>query len=137
MNEKQQNIQIANDEIIDFFVPLEIKKRGGTAVIILPKNLKKEEMAKCFDEKMIKAFAKAYKWKNMLEENQIDSLAQIAVKENVTGSYVSKVFNLNFIAPEIVETILNGEQPRDLKLQDMLIGKFPALWQEQKEKWGF
>jgi len=137
MNEKQQNIQFANDEIIDFFVPLEIKKRGGTAVIILPKNLKKEEMAKCFDEKMIKAFAKAYKWKNMLEEGKIGSLAQIAVKENITGSYVSKVFNLNFISPKIVEIILNGEQPRDLKLQDMLIGKFPALWQEQKEKWGF
>ncbi len=137
MNEKQQNIKIANDEIIDLFVPLEIKKRGGSAIIILPKNLKKEEMAKCFDEKMIKAFAKAYKWKNMLEEGQIDSLAQIAVRENITGSYVSKVFNLNFVAPEIVEKILNGEQPRDLKLQDMLVGKFPILWQEQKELWGF
>ena len=137
MNEKQQNIQIANDEIIDFFVPLEIKKRGGSAIIILPKNLKKEEMVKCFDEKMIKAFAKAYKWKNMLEEDEIGSLAQIAVKENITGAYVSKVFNLNFIAPEIVEKILNGEQPRDLKLQDMLVGKFPLLWQEQKELWGF
>ena len=137
MNEKQQNIQIANDEIIDLFVPLEIKKRGGSAIIILPKNLKKEEMTKCFDEKMIKAFAKAYKWKNMLEEDEIGSLAQIAVKENITGAYVSKVFNLNFIAPEIVEKILNGEQPRDLKLQDMLVGKFPLLWQEQKELWGF
>ena len=137
MNEKQQNIQIANDEIIDLFVPLEIKKRGGSAIIILPKNLKKEEMVKCFDEKMIKAFAKAYKWKNMLEEDKIGSLAQIAVKENITGAYVSKVFNLNFIAPEIVEKILNGEQPRDLKLQDMLVGKFPLLWQEQKELWGF
>ena len=137
MNEKQQNIQIANDEIIDLFVPLEIKKRGGSAIIILPKNLKKEEMVKCFDEKMIKVFAKAYKWKNMLEEDKIGSLAQIAVKENITGAYVSKVFNLNFIAPEIVEKILNGEQPRDLKLQDMLVGKFPLLWQEQKELWGF
>jgi hypothetical protein len=137
MNEKQQNIQIANDEIINLFVPLEIKKRGGSAIIILPKNLKKEEMTKCFDEKMIKAFAKAYKWKNMLEEDKIGSLAQIAVKENITGAYVSKVFNLNFIAPEIVEKILNGEQPRDLKLQDMLVGKFPLLWQEQKELWGF
>ena len=137
MNEKQQNIQIANDEIIDLFVPLEIKKRGGSAIIILPKNLKKEEITKCFDEKMIKAFAKAYKWKSMLEEDKIGSLAQIAVKENITGAYVSKVFNLNFIAPEIVEKILNGEQPRDLKLQDMLVGKFPLLWQEQKELWGF
>ena len=120
-----------------FLCRWKLKKRGGSAIIILPKNLKKEEMTKCFDEKMIKAFAKAYKWKNMLEEDKIGSLAQIAVKENITGAYVSKVFNLNFIAPEIVEKILNGEQPRDLKLQDMLVGKFPLLWQEQKELWGF
>ena len=53
------------------------------------------------------------------------------------GTRLLLIFNLNFIAPEIVETILNGEQPRELRLQDMLIGKFPALWQEQKEKWGF
>ena len=137
MKEEQQNMNIANDETISFFVPLEIKKRGGSAVIIMPKNIKKEDMSKCFDEKMIKAFAKAHKWKNMLEEDKIGSLAQIAVKENITGAYVSKVFNLNFIAPEIVEKILNGEQPRDLKLQDMLVGKFPLLWQEQKELWGF
>jgi hypothetical protein len=73
----------------------------------------------------------------MIKEDEIGSLAQIAVRENITGAYVSKVFNLNFIAPEIVEKILNGEQPRDLKLQDMLVGKFPMLWQEQKELWGF
>lgn len=136
MNEKQ-NIQIANDEIIDLFVPLEIKKRGGSAMIIMPKNFKKEEMTKCFDEKMIKAFAKAYKWKKMLDDGEISSLANIAVKENVTGSYVSKVFNLNFVSPAIVKKILNGEQPRDLKLQDILMGKNPDLWQEQQEMWGF
>ena len=134
---KEQNIQIANDEIIDLFVPLEIKKRGGSAMIIMPKNLKKEEMHKYLDEKMVKAFAKAYKWKRMLDDGEISSLANIAVKENVTSGYVSKVFNLNFIAPEIVRKILNGEQPRDVKLQDMLIGKFPDLWQEQQEMWRF
>lgn len=105
-------------------------------MIIMPKNLKKEEMTKCFDEKMIKAFAKAYKWKKMLDDGEISSLANIAIKENVTGAYVSRVFNLNFISPAIVKKILNGEQPRDLKLQDMLMGKMSELWQEQGEAWG-
>ena len=74
MTEKQQNIQIANDETISFFVPLEIKKRGGTATIILPKNIRKEDMTKYFNEKMIRAFAKAYKWKTMLDDGKISSL---------------------------------------------------------------
>ena len=137
MNEKRQNIQITDNEIIDLFVPMQIKKRGGSAMVIIPKNLKKEEMTKYFDETMIRAFAKAYKWKKMLDEGEISSLANIAIKENVTGAYVSRVFNLNFIAPKIVERILNGSQPRDLRLQDMINSKIPDLWQEQEEKWGF
>jgi len=137
MKEEQQNMNIANDETISFFVPLEIKKRGGSAVIIMPKNIKKEDMSKSFDEKMIKAFAKAYKWKRMLDDGDVTSLAAIAVAEDVTGAYVSRIFNLNFMAPEIIEKVLSGQQPRTLKLQDMLYGDVPLLWQEQKEKWGF
>jgi hypothetical protein len=134
---EQQNINIVGDDTISFFVPLKIKKRGGSAMIIMPKNLKKEDMTKSFDEKMIRAFARAYKWKRMLDDGKVSSLANIAIMENVTGAYVSRIFNLNFIAPEIVEIILNGEQPKDLKLQDMLYGAAPLVWQEQKEKWDF
>ena len=50
--------------------------------------------------------------------------------------YDNPVLPLPNKAP-LIEKILNGEQPRDLKLQDMLVGKFPLLWQEQKELWGF
>jgi hypothetical protein len=42
MNDKQQNIQIANDEIIDLFVPLEIKKRGGSAILFCLKISEKK-----------------------------------------------------------------------------------------------
>lgn len=133
----EQTITTIEEKTINIFVPMEFKRRGGSAMIILPKNIKKEDMTKCFDEKMIKAFAKAYKWKILLEKGEISSLAEISRKEKVTSTYVSRVFNLNFIAPEIVEQILNGTQPRDLKLQDIIMGKVPDLWQEQKEMWGF
>lgn len=131
------NADPANDQTINIFVPFIIKKRGGSAMIIIPKNIKKEQLPTSFDEKMIKAFAKAYKWKNMLEEGKIGSLSQIALQENISGPYVSRVFNLNLISPKIVETIINGKQPRTLKLQDLLYGDIPLLWQEQEEKWGF
>lgn len=130
--------KIANDEVIKIFIPIAIKRRGGSAMVILPKNIKTEELNKSFDEKLIRAFAKAQKWKVMLENgDRVKSLADIAIMEKITTPYVSRVFNLNFIAPEIVERILNGTQPRSLKLQDMLIGKIPDVWEEQKELWGF
>lgn len=133
----KENIVTEKEETISIFVPIAIRRRGGSAMIIMPKNIKKEEMLKCFDGKIIKALAKAYKWRVMLEDNEISSLAEISRKEKVTGAYVSRVFNLNFIAPEIVKRILEGTQPRDLKLKDMIIGKVPDSWQEQKEMWGF
>lgn len=49
---------------------------------------------------------------------------------------MSRVFNLNLISSKIVETIINGKQPRTLKLQDLLYGDIPLLWQEQEENWG-
>jgi len=133
----KKNIDISNEETINIFIPLEIKKRGGTAMVVMPKNANTDDSQKCFDEKMIKSIARAHKWKIMLDEGQVVSLAQIAEKENVGSSYVSRIFNLNFLSPKIVERILNGTQPRTLKLQDIVIKEMPDLWQEQEERWGF
>ena len=133
----KNNIKITDQETINIFIPLEIKKRGGTAMVVMPKNANADDSQKYFDEKMIKSIARAHKWKIMLDEGQVVSLAQIAEKENVGSSYVSRIFNLNFLSPKIVERILNGTQPRTLKLQDIVIKEMPDLWQEQEERWGF
>ena len=106
-------------------------------MILVPKNANQEDDQKCFDETIIKSFAKAYKWKIMLEEGQAASLAEISLKEKMGASYVSRIFNLNFISPKIVERILSGTQPRTLKLKDIIIKENPDLWQEQEENWGF
>lgn len=123
------------EDTINIFIPFKIQRRGGSAMIIVPNN--KADDQKHFDEKIIKAIAKAHKWKIMLDDGQISSLAKIAEKENVHPSYVSRIFNLNFLSPKIVERILNGTGPRTLKLQDIGIKEMPDLWQEQEERWGF
>ena len=98
-------------------MPIVIKKRGGSAVIILPKNIKAEDRKVFYDDTMIQALGKACKWKQQIEEGKYMSLADIARKENVNPSYLSKVFNLNFLSPKIVKAILTGTQPKTLKLQ--------------------
>lgn len=137
ITESDKGTSIANDETISIFIPMEIKKRGGTAMIILPKNANPEEGQKCFDDTMIKSIARAYKWKIMIDKEEVDSLADIARRENLSTGFVSKIFNLNFLAPKVVERILSGTQPRSLKLQDIVTNEIPDLWQEQLENWGF
>lgn len=124
-------------EVIEIFIPAEIKKRGGTAMIIVPQNVDPEDVQKDFDDTLIKSLARAYKWKVMLEERQVSTLADIARNEQLGSAFVSKIFNLNFVSPRIVERILEGTQPRSLKLQDIVTGEIPDSWDEQEVRWGF
>lgn len=137
MKEENQEAALAEEEIIDIFVPIEIKRKRGVAIILEPKNISREEGQQHFDDKMIKTIARAYKWKVMVDEGQVKSLAEIAEKENITASYVSRVFNLNFLSPKIVERILSGTHPRELRLTELINKVNPDLWQEQEESWGF
>jgi hypothetical protein len=72
----------------------------------------------------------------MIDKEEVDSLADIARRENLSTGFVSKIFNLNFLAPKVVERIFSGTQPRSLKLQDIMTNEIPDLWQEQLENWG-
>jgi hypothetical protein len=136
---KMEDLEITkrqiDENIIQIFVPIKIRKRGGAAMMILPKG---ENRIKHFDDKLINAFAKAFKWKGIIEDenNNICSLSDLARKENISMSHATKVYRLNFISPKIVEAIVNGTAPRDLRLQDIFAKKAPEIWQEQEEVWG-
>lgn len=65
------------------------------------------------------------------------TIAQLAEKEGLTKGYVGRLLRINLLAPNIIESILFGEQPRNLKLQDLLRKEIPQIWDEQKEKLGF
>ena len=125
-----------DENTIQIFVPLQIRKRGGAAMLILPQC---QSQAKNFDDKLLKAFAKAYQWKTIIEDegNKINSLSDIARDEEISNSHATKVYRLNFISPKIVEAIVNGTAPRELRLQDIFAKKAPEIWQEQEEMWGF
>jgi hypothetical protein len=59
-----------------------------------------------------------------------------AEQEGVTDAYVCRLLPLTCVAPEIVEAILDGRQPKGLRLAKML-GNGPLEWEEQRARWGF
>ncbi len=129
------------ENTISIFVPMVIKRRGGGhATMILPKDAPQEtrEVGKPnYDYRLINAFAKAYKWQQSMLKNPKLTTYAIAEKENVTPSYVSKLLRLNLVAPDIIQAIVQGKQPRDLMLQDLMKKTLPDLWQEQRELFVF
>ena len=77
---------------------------------------------------MVKALARAVRWRRMLETGVVVTIREIAAAERINEPYVSRVLRLRLLAPEIVEAILDGRQPPDITLRGLMKG-FPVEWE--------
>ncbi|MBR9971185.1 hypothetical protein [Magnetospirillum sulfuroxidans] len=78
-----------------------------------------------------RAVARAFRWRRQLESGRHTSINELAKADKIDRGYVSKVLRLTLLAPDIVEAILAGRQPKGLKLADLL-EPFPVGWAEQR-----
>jgi hypothetical protein len=114
-------------------IPMIWKRRGGRKVIIAPDGGDAWAPAKPRpDETLIRALARAHRWKRMLEEGRYRSAAEIAEAEGVTQSFVNRLLRLTLLAPDIVEAILDGWQPKGMVLEE-LTRAMPSGWEEQRQ----
>jgi len=58
------------------------------------------------------------------------SVDETAAAEKINESYVSRVLRLTLLAPDIVESILDGQQLAALTLE-VLMKSFPVEWERQ------
>jgi hypothetical protein len=87
------------------------------------------------DEALVKALVRAHGWRRRIESGKARSITDLAEQEGVTDAYVCRLLPLTCLAPEIVEAILDGRQPKGLRLAEML-GNGPLAWEEQRMSWG-
>ena len=88
------------------------------------------------DETQVKALVRAHRWRRRIESGQARSITDLAEQDGVTDAYVCRLLPLTCLSPDIVEAILDGRQPKGLKLADML-GNASLGWEEQRSVWGF
>ena len=81
---------------------------------------------------MVKALARAFRWKRMLETGNYASISEIATREKIDRGYVGSILRLTLLAPDIVEAILDGRQPPTLGLLTLL-KPFPIEWERQRQ----
>ena len=79
---------------------------------------------------MVKAIARAFRWRELLENGTYATIAEIAAAEKINESYVGRVLRLTLLAPDIVEAILGGRQPAEITLA-VLMKPFAVVWREQ------
>ena len=109
-------------------IPLRVKPRGGRKAMVTPGVLALERRQ---DITLIKAVARAFRWRRMLESGQFGTINELAAAEKINSSYVSRVLRLTLLAPDIVEAILDGRQPEGMTLP-ALMEPFPVEWQSQQ-----
>ena len=111
-------------------------KRCGYAMRLIVSGPNKQSVLR--DENLIRNIAKAHQWLSQLTSGKADSVKQIAASENVDPSYVTRILNRAFLAPDIVRAILNGTQPAHFNLKFLKQFKsLPLDWQEQRQLLGF
>jgi hypothetical protein len=111
-------------------VPVTIRKRGGRRLVVAPDGAPWSAPRPRVDNTLVKALARAHRWKRMLDEGRYATVTELAAGEKLDRGYLGKILMLTLLAPDIVEAILDGRQPPELGVHVLREG-FPVEWGEQ------
>ena len=118
------------DAVVTLKVPFTVHKRGGRKLVLAPDGAPVPPAAPQVDNTLVKALARAFRWRKMLEAGRYATIREIAKAEKINPSYVSRVLRLTLLAPATVEAILDGRQPVETTLAG-LMRPFAQDWSEQ------
>jgi hypothetical protein len=109
-------------------VPFRIVKRGGRKEMQLPVGT---TAPRAPHNTLVKALARAFRWKRMLESGEFTTIAELAEREGIATSYMTRLLRLTQLEPGIIEAVLDGRQGDAVTLA-RLMDPFPISWIEQK-----
>lgn len=125
---------------LETFVPWALVKRGSRREVITPLDTpeefvmeaqrKKRNRDATQDTPLIRALGLAHYWQRLLDERRFTSVAEIAKDEGIDASRVYRLLRLAWLAPEIIESLLN--RPPAV-LEQMMRRTWPSEWRAQVE----
>ena len=115
--------------------PIAIKRRGVEAKLVLQTHGSPNPNP---DRRLIRAVARAHVWFTQLARGEVTSLREIARRWDLNPGDVSRTLPLAFLAPDIVEAILQGRQPPDITTERLKrLPHLPYAWDRQRRLLGF
>ena len=120
-------------------VPLTIRRKQNRKLLNPPSGSSSNVMSGGMDIPMIKTLGKAFYWQRLLDEGKYATATDLARAFKLEPGWVAEVLRMANLAPEIIEAILDGSQPRHLNLQTIR-GRhepLPRDWEEQKKMLAF
>lgn len=114
-----------------FEIPIQID-RTRAEVIVTSRDPADQPVAPKIDRRLIRALARAYSMRQKLESGEANSVADLVTQFGLADSYIRKILPIAFLAPDLMERILDGRQPARLKLGHITDDKLPLSWPQQR-----
>jgi site-specific DNA recombinase len=123
------------NDLISLTIEAKRKRCGGEVHLVVPPN-SASVSPRHPKSSLIKAIARAHGWYEKVARGEAVNMRSLAQHAGLTERYVGKVFGCALLAPDIIESILEGRQPQGLSF-DKLCEHVPLSWSEQREHFGF
>jgi hypothetical protein len=97
-------------EMLTVHVPMTFRRRGGRKLIVSPDGtvLTPATAPHEIDGTLLKAVARAFRWRKLLDTGVYSSIKEIAAKEKIDPSYVGDVHTDNFFGFKRTRANLGG-----------------------------
>lgn len=118
-------------DTVTITIPFRVAKRGGRKEVQLPPGTNNRSP----DYTLIKAVARAFRWRQIVENGDMGTIAELAEHEKISPSYLTRVMRLTLLAPDIIEAILDGNPP-SVGMTELLDPMTP-VWAEQRVELGY
>ena len=110
---------------LETFLPLQFHRRGAQRVIVDDRYV--------HDVKLLEGVARAFYWQHLLDTGVMKSGSDIARAEGLHPSVPNELMRLTLLAPDIIEKLMMGSQPRRMNLIWFRSNSLPVDWSEQRK----
>ncbi|MEZ5809728.1 MAG: recombinase family protein [Zhengella sp.] len=114
-----------NSDALSFSIPFQFRKRGVETKLIIGSG-----QSRAVDSTLIRSIAMAHQYYDAIKQGQ--TFEEIATSENLSKRRILQVIDLAFLAPDIVRSIMQGDQPIGLTAKWLGQNPLPSDWQAQR-----
>jgi hypothetical protein len=114
-------------------VPLKIRRRPGRKTVVMPTSGETGDgtIPTRADPAVLKALARGFRYQRLLDDGRYGSISELAAADRIERGYLGTLLRLTLLAPDSVETILDGQHLEGVTLP-RLLEPFPTEWPAQR-----
>ncbi|MGE0255499.1 MAG: hypothetical protein AB7N54_04880 [Alphaproteobacteria bacterium] len=122
----------ATPSTIRVVIPLAMKRRNGRPRIVPPADFDDGPDEQTPDPRLVRAIARAWDWRRRLERGEVMTIQDIAAAEKISDRYVSRILQLAYLSPDVLEKLLVHRRPSALSIRDLAaVAERPWVEQER------